>query len=377
MSEAAKSLLSDQGGFPVQDMHISYQQFAPQLYNWCKSIGFTPGKMMPSRAFCSDESQGYPVLLLTKHFGTFPFNHGYVGAVVATDLNGPHADHGEDMILIQASHVGYDPVSRSFGDYRRLQTHGQSCRHNCGKIFLTIDWYMEKYQFARNHIWLHTHNDKACVIIDKELLIDPHAEGLHLKLEKLADHDQGILEESSTTITYAAPHDLIESIGKDRFDDEDSLLIGDALSAELFDFKRQLSEQTEGPDHLEKNLFPYMSQVVTHHFPALLAAEINTQMEFERVRLNLATSLAYQGKRLLFISGLNIDVSPQGEQLFPQSQFVPWAAYIRQPDGSETLLDQTQLSGILKAQDINNAEAIDLEAAMGLVSTAEVLEIEL
>ena len=77
---------------------------------------------MPSRAFCSDESQGYPIILIAKHFGTFPFNHGLVGGIVATDRHGPHAHHGKDLVIIQASHVGYDPESGRFGVYRRLQT---------------------------------------------------------------------------------------------------------------------------------------------------------------------------------------------------------------------------------------------------------------
>ena len=46
------------GGFPIHDMMMRYNVFVPRLYNWCISLGFTPGKVMPSRAFCSDESQG-------------------------------------------------------------------------------------------------------------------------------------------------------------------------------------------------------------------------------------------------------------------------------------------------------------------------------
>jgi hypothetical protein len=69
---------------------------------------------MPSRAFCSDESQGVPIILITRHFGTFPFNHGQVGGVIATDRHGPHAEHGKDMVVIQVSHVGYDPETKTF-----------------------------------------------------------------------------------------------------------------------------------------------------------------------------------------------------------------------------------------------------------------------
>ena len=41
-------------------------QFSPKLYNWALSMGFTRGKTIPSVAFCSDENQGYPSLVITK-----------------------------------------------------------------------------------------------------------------------------------------------------------------------------------------------------------------------------------------------------------------------------------------------------------------------
>ena len=100
-----EELVSD---FRMEGTMFRYNSFMPRLYNYCRSLGFEPGKMLPSRAFCSDENQGYPIILITKHFGTFPFNHGRGGAVVATERHGPYAEHGEDLVIIQASHVGYD-----------------------------------------------------------------------------------------------------------------------------------------------------------------------------------------------------------------------------------------------------------------------------
>lgn len=64
--------------------------------------GFEAGHIIPSRAFCSDENQGFPIILITKHFAAFPFNHGRVGGIVATGRHGPHADHGKDLVIIQA-----------------------------------------------------------------------------------------------------------------------------------------------------------------------------------------------------------------------------------------------------------------------------------
>lgn len=91
------------GAYHMGEMAMSYSLFMPRAYNLAKSLGFKPVSIMPSRAFCSDESQGYPIILIAKHFGTFPFNHGRVGGIVATDR---HAHHGKDLVIIQASHVG-------------------------------------------------------------------------------------------------------------------------------------------------------------------------------------------------------------------------------------------------------------------------------
>jgi hypothetical protein len=120
---------------------MRYSQFVPRLYNYCLSLGFRRNRMMPSRAFCSDESQGYPVILLAQHFGIFPFDHGRVGGKVAVNRHGPHAHHGEDLVIVQASHVGYDAQTRRFGFYRRHRTDGGGFGDNCGKICGVLLWY--------------------------------------------------------------------------------------------------------------------------------------------------------------------------------------------------------------------------------------------
>ena len=108
MPDLAAIMIKPIGGFEINGMRMPYDLFMPRVYNWCLSLGFEAGKIMPSRAFCSDESQGYPIIMMAKHFGTFPFNHGLVGGIVATDRHGPHAEHGKDLVIIHASHVGYD-----------------------------------------------------------------------------------------------------------------------------------------------------------------------------------------------------------------------------------------------------------------------------
>ena len=108
MYNVRKEVHANLGHFRMKNYWFRYSNFVPRLYNWCLKIGLEPGKIMPARAFCSDESQGYPVILLAKHFGVFPFNHGRVGGIMANGRHGPHAHHGKDLLIVQASHVGYD-----------------------------------------------------------------------------------------------------------------------------------------------------------------------------------------------------------------------------------------------------------------------------
>ena len=58
--------------FQFEGRMMRYSRFVPRFYNLCKSYGFEQGRIMPSRAFCSDENQGFPIILITKHFGAFP-----------------------------------------------------------------------------------------------------------------------------------------------------------------------------------------------------------------------------------------------------------------------------------------------------------------
>ena len=148
------------GAYHMAEVSMRYSKFVPRFYNLAMSLGFEPGKIMPSRAFCSDESQGYPIILIAKHFGTFPFNHGMVGGIVATDRHAPHAHHGKDLVIVQASHVGYDPESKQFGVYRRVQTEEMDETTNCGKICGTLDWYLQEYDFAKQNIVLFQENGR-------------------------------------------------------------------------------------------------------------------------------------------------------------------------------------------------------------------------
>ena len=370
MHKTTGSISSLLGAFQMADVSMRYSQFVPRVYNLALSLGFEAGKIMPSRAFCSDESQGYPIILLAKHFGSFPFNHGLVGGIVATDRHGPHAHHGQDLFIIQASHVGYDPKTGSFGTYRRLQTENQNETSNCGKICNALDWYLNEYEFARNNIFLVKENGKSKVIIDNQLLHIHREEGLMLKLERFVDVDERgipIPETSLSTSKVFAVSPNLEKYLKDYQWKNKAEVIGQQLHPDLFYFHRNISEHPEGRDHLEKNLINVMPYVVTSEWPALTAAQANTQIEFDRTFRTISQEPAYKGKKVLFISGLNIDISPQKDQLFPLTKFIPWAAYVQDEQGNHQTWEQIEFFAKLKEQAIENPDQINLEDAIEIM----------
>jgi hypothetical protein len=380
MPDLAANMVELVRGFQIQGRMMRYNLFVPRIYNWCKSLGFEPGKIMPSRAFCSDESQGYPVIMIGKHFGIFPFNHGRVGGIVANTRHGPHAGHGQDLLIIQASHVGYDPQTREFGTYRRLQTADQKCGPSCGKVRQVLDWYCNEYQFAQQNIQLQKKDGIYRVVIDNQLLNEDRTEGLLLDLDRIiakdAEGHRVPLQICSTAKMFLAADSLVAHIGADAFAEGKPQPIGDRLDAHLFYFQRNIKITEEGVHDLEHNLIRYMPSIVTSQWPILTAALINTQIEFDNTFRTIVKENAYHGKRLLFIAGLNIDVSPEPGQLFPLTKFVPWAAYVQSPDGSYHTYEQDELVRILEQQSTDNPDQIDLESAIQMMAEADEIKVE-
>lgn len=379
MPDLAANMVEPVGGFDIQGRMMRYNLFMPRLYNWCKSLGFEPGKIMPSRAFCSDESQGYPIIMIAKHFGVFPFNHGVVGGIVATDRHGPHASHGQDMLIIQASHVGYDPVNSVFGTYRRPQTTHNECSSSCGKIQNVIDWYRNEYDFARQNILLHNDEGEPIVIVDNQLLREDRDEGLFLHLDKLiardASNQRAALRILSTAKVFRPAQGFIEIVGESSFNGVTPQAIGNSLKNDMFHYQRNIPQLEEGAHHLEHNMIRYMPQIVTAKWPALTAAQINTQIEFDRTFRTIVKEHGYRGKKVLFISGLNIDISPDSDQLFPLTKFVPWAAYVQDRDGFYYTLEQQELVQLLTQQSTDNPDQVDLENAIHLMADSEEVKV--
>lgn len=359
--------------FKVDGLAIPYPEFIARLYNLCKELGFRKGLIMPSRAFCSDENQGLPIILLTKHFGTFPFNHGRVGGIVAIDRHGPHSQHGEDLMILQASHVGYDPASGTYGTYKRPQMKGRCLSDSCGKLIHVITPYLDQYLFARERIFLRRDDNGNCLITVKNSFIDfvsnPVAQGLVLRLNNIvAEDSMGVIRpftSASTTQTYRVSDPF-----KRRLDDQGYTWlpgggesIGKLLTADLFYFREDFHE-TDDSILLERNLIEFMPDIVSARFPPLRAAKTNIQLEFARVVESIRRSDAYKGRTLLYIAGLNIDIS-ENEGLPVMNYFVPWAAHVQLKDGTPAKythpVEQDALYEKLMAQSPENFDQIDLK----------------
>ena len=373
--------------FKIDGLAIPYPAFVSRLYNLCIELGFRKGYIMPSRAFCSDENQGLPIILLTKHFGTFPFNHGRVGGIVAVDRHGPHSHHGEDLMILQASHVGYDPDSGIYGKYNRPQMMGQCLSDSCGKLIHVITPYLEQYHFARDRIFLHKNDDETCLITIKNSFIDfgshPVTQGLVLRLNNIVDEDNmGVIRpfrSASNTQTYRVSEAFKQRLAKRQYTWTSGAgkSIGDLLTADLFFFREDFHE-TDDFILLERNLIEFMPDIVSAQHPPLRAAKINIQLEFARVVESIRRCDEYKGKNLLYIAGLNIDISEK-EDLPVMNYFVPWAAHVQLKNGTPEEyihpIEQDNLYAKLMAQRPENPEQTDLKEAIQRMLKAPQLDI--
>ncbi len=359
--------------FKVNGLAIPYPEFVSRLYNLCIELGFRKGLIMPSRAFCSDENQGLPIILLTKHFGTFPFNHGRVGGIVAVDRHGPHSHHGEDLMILQASHVGYDPNSGVYGKYNRPQMEDRCQSDSCGKLIHVITPYLEQYHFARDRIFLHKDDNDRSLITVKNSFIDfgshPVVQGLVLRLDNIVKEDSmGVirpLTSGCTTQTYQVSDSFKQRLADHKYTwhSGKGQSIGDLLLADLFYFREDFHE-TDDSILLERNLIEFMPDIVSAKFPALRAAKTNIQLEFARVVESIRRSDDYKGRNLLYVAGLNIDISAN-EDLPVINYFVPWAAHVQLKGGTPSEythpLEQDKLFAKLMEQSTENPDQIDLK----------------
>lgn len=381
MYNVRKNVQASLGHFRMDNYWFRYSDFVPRIYNWCLDLGFEAGKIMPSRAFCSDESQGYPVILLAKHFGIFPFNHGQVGGIMACDRHAPHAQHGKDLLIVHSSHVGYDPETLEFGKYRRSQTVHNDCSSNCGKIHGTLNWYLKEYEFACEHILVDLRHDHCFVTLDNQYLSHSRQRSLVIYLEKMVEHDADgemvPISIQSTSRTFLATARFCKHMRWFLEENQGPQTIGDALLPEYFTYQTELREDVDGSRQLEHNLLGAMPWIVTSAEPMLTAAQANTQAEFDRAFRCISQDPAYKDKNLLYVSGLHVDISPSQGQQFVLTKFIPWAAYVQLKNGARYLLEQNKLFKCLTASSPNNPDQLDFDEAIHLMEAAAPIHLQL
>ena len=207
---------------------------------------------------------------------------------------------------------------------------------------------------------------------------EERAAGLFLNLESIVRHENGELhpvETLSTSRSYLASDGLMNKLPPDAWPESGRAAIGDYLVPEMFGFKRTITGDIEGRSHLEQNLINPMPWIVTSPVPLLTAAQVNTQAEFDRTFRTIVKEKAYQAKRMMFISCVNIDISPRPGQMFPLTKCVPWAAYLQDGKGDSHTLEHNEIIAMLNEQSIDNPDQINLEDAIRKMETAQEIRI--
>lgn len=374
MKSHSHGITRDIAPFKMSGMAIPYAEFVPKLYNFCCSLGFKRNYIMPSRAFCSDENQGFSIILITNHFGTFPFDHGQVGGVIDLNRHAPHAAHGQDSVIIQASHVGYDPETGEYGYCKRPKMSADSISSSCGRLTHVVEPFLRNYNFAKQRIFLHRNDQGEHLITVKDTFIDfpskPITNGLVLRLDKIgrlsADNQVELHGTHSTSHTYEVSEEFRKKVDSNGHKWKGGIgeAIGDHLTSDLFFYREDIHEDADAVV-IERNLLEFMPVIVTHKCPTLKAAKVNVQMEFARTLESIHLGSDYQGKNLLYISGLNIDIAAYKDA--PETTyFVPWAAYVQFkdvcPEEEYTHpIEQVQLYKKLMEQSTVNPDQVNIK----------------
>jgi hypothetical protein len=243
------------------------------------------------------------------------------------------------------------------------------------KLCAVLHWYQQEYRHACDHIWCGALDAEPAIFVDNQLLDENRPEGLILHLDRLIDRSKEPLKVLSTSKAFRAAVGLAERLPADIWRGKPDI-IGAHLTDDLFFFRRKAAEGPEGHDMLEAALGPAMPTLVTSPHPALDAARYHAQVEFDRTYRSIRREPAYRDKNVLFISGLNIDISPRAGQPFPLTKFVPWAAYVRLRDGRHFHLEQDELVDSLRGQPTDNPDRMSFDASIRDMSEAEGVTIE-
>jgi hypothetical protein len=239
-----------------------------------------------------------------------------------------------------------------------------------------LHWYQEEYRHAREQMLCGALDGEPVVIVDNQYLDNRRGEGLFLNLELLVDRADNPTNVLSTAKVFrpseALKLRLPASIWK-----EAPRPIGENLAADLFSFHRPPAADVEGHDILEAALQPAMPVLVTSASPALDTARYHTQVEFDRTYRSILRADCYRNKNLLFISGVNIDISPREAFPFPLIKFVPWAAYGSLRDGKSFVWEQAEISHALRQQSAENPDRLSFDASIKRMADADEIRFDI
>lgn len=102
---------------------------------------------------------------------------------------------------------------------------------------------------------------------------------------------------------------------------------------------------------------------------------MNTQAGFDRTFRTAVKAKDYRNRKLLFTSCINIDISPQEDQLFPLTGRVPWAACLQNGEGGSRAMEPPGSVDQPLLQSTGNPGQVDLEAAIRQMIEARVIRI--
>ncbi|GMR08527.1 MAG: hypothetical protein BMS9Abin26_1532 [Gammaproteobacteria bacterium] len=343
------------------DIHayaMDYARFIPRLYNLCQSFDLKARRIRLASAFCMDEDQSYCQLLLAKHFGRFPADLSFIDGTLDREAFNEFSTHAGDMIIIQASHIGYNPLKSAFCTFPDPTSDIVAGEISCHSLCTAIEWCQQEYNFAQQQIQLERSNGNTMIIIDNGLLNNDRQHGLFLNLENLVAREEGLkenefLETRSTAKVFRASRRLAEQMTQTQ------MPIGHLLSPGDFYFRFPDIERKTG--NAIENLSEYMPLIVTSEEPGLMAAQINTMVEFDRNSRYIKKRDNFRGRRIVYLAGLNVDIQSSKPVQFQQTRFIPWAAYIRVGEGVHSTLEQAALTNKLFSQSHNNPDQLDLD----------------
>ncbi len=349
--------------FLTESVATDYSVFAPRLYNLCKKYGLRRRRMRLASAFCSDKNPGYPLLFLTKHFGTFPVEVSTASGRI--DYREIPEEHDADLVIVQASHMGCASRIKERADRQKSEWMNVEQSRICRYQDQTLRWYQSEYHFARNGISLWKENDRYLLIISNQLLDVGRRDGLFLNMDKLVQLDAvgnyAVAKQYRNAKAFVASEDFVLRVAETCSQGDGAEVIGDRLSSDLFYFKRNFAGISGHEWYRSHELNVRMPNILTSQSPVPAFVKMNIQIEFDHTFRAIVEENKYRGRNLVYIAGIHQDALQTADQEFPPTLFIPWAAFIQQSNGTHVLLKQQKLVELLGCCSSNNTEEINLE----------------